>query len=66
MFLFVKSEKANDLPEEIKLTQVTDTYNYNKFVSQSWIIRNGILKVLPAGIINIIAKLKHYTIALSK
>lgn len=64
--LFVKSEKANDLPEEIKLTQVTDTYNYNKFVSQLWIIRNGILKVLPAEIINIIAKLKHYTIALSK
>lgn len=64
--LFVKKDKFNDLPDQVKKSQVTDFYNFNQFVSQSWLIRNGILKILPSRLINIIAKLKHYTIALSK
>lgn len=64
--LFVKKDSGIVLHEEILKTKVNRDFDFNKLVSNFWLMRNSILKMLPDFMINIIAKLKHYTVAMKK
>ncbi|MFW1857064.1 methyltransferase domain-containing protein [Acinetobacter defluvii] len=64
--LFVKKDCGVVLNEKILNTKVNSEFNFNKLVSNLWLIRNSILRILPDFMINFIAKIKHYTIAMKK
>ncbi|MGS0706576.1 class I SAM-dependent methyltransferase [Acinetobacter sp. ANC 3781] len=64
--LFIKNEKILDLETKVKKTKVDGDHNFNQLVSFFWLTRNLILRFLPDFLINAIAKIKHYLMAMKK